>query len=330
MTGTGTQTDPYIPTTWSEFVTAVGTSGAYVECPKNLVLTSDTDIVESKLYVDSSGEVILDPVKENLSEYYENTFVFDMNKIMPYGLTESIVIKAANINGKGATIANIYTSPATAPASVFVAKEQTYMHSINFFNIYLENRPDNNYGVLFYTEIYGAFTLAKCKVSGVFSNYSSLYTASYSGSSWRNRFISCSFNIIFDGKSSLGAAYKNNNTVTSERWAFFEFCKIKISGKSQSAAYRDNVFVANYCYITGNCHSNLSFGCTATVFDIIVSEGQSVSYHGSSWGGHVCENSVINIDKVQGTFANALKQVTTAQLVDAEYLASIGFPIGVD
>lgn len=31
ITGTGTQADPYIVDTWSDFVTAVGTSGAYVE-----------------------------------------------------------------------------------------------------------------------------------------------------------------------------------------------------------------------------------------------------------------------------------------------------------
>lgn len=31
MTGTGTQADPYIVDTWPDFVTAVGTSGAYVE-----------------------------------------------------------------------------------------------------------------------------------------------------------------------------------------------------------------------------------------------------------------------------------------------------------
>ena len=34
MQGTGTQADPYIPTTWDEFVTAIGTSGAYVSLPE--------------------------------------------------------------------------------------------------------------------------------------------------------------------------------------------------------------------------------------------------------------------------------------------------------
>lgn len=34
MQGTGTQTDPYIPETWDEFVTAVGTNHAYVSLPE--------------------------------------------------------------------------------------------------------------------------------------------------------------------------------------------------------------------------------------------------------------------------------------------------------
>ena len=34
MQGTGTQADPYIPTMWDEFVTAIGTSGAYVSLPE--------------------------------------------------------------------------------------------------------------------------------------------------------------------------------------------------------------------------------------------------------------------------------------------------------
>lgn len=34
MTGTGTQTDPFVPTIWDDFVTAVGTPGAYVAFPE--------------------------------------------------------------------------------------------------------------------------------------------------------------------------------------------------------------------------------------------------------------------------------------------------------
>lgn len=48
MTGTGTQSDPYIPTTLTEFITAVGTSGAYV------ALTQDINAADDPEY---SGEI---------------------------------------------------------------------------------------------------------------------------------------------------------------------------------------------------------------------------------------------------------------------------------
>ncbi len=70
MNGTGTQTDPYIPATWDEFVTAVGKSGVYVSLP-------------------------------------EGGGVFNMNEIAPEGgLT--IRIKCAEINGNDWEINNSY------------------------------------------------------------------------------------------------------------------------------------------------------------------------------------------------------------------------------
>lgn len=44
MTGTGTQADPYIPTTLTEFITAVGTTGAYV------ALTQDINAADDPAY----------------------------------------------------------------------------------------------------------------------------------------------------------------------------------------------------------------------------------------------------------------------------------------
>lgn len=65
MTGTGTQADPYIVDTWPDFVTAVGTSGAYVEIAEGVV--------------------------------------FDMNAIAPEG-APAVTIAAAHIDGKGTAI----------------------------------------------------------------------------------------------------------------------------------------------------------------------------------------------------------------------------------
>ena len=68
MTGTGTQADPYIVDTWEDFVTAVGTAGAYVE------VTPDTE--------------------------------WDFNAIAPEG-APTVDVLAAHVDGHGCTLKNV-------------------------------------------------------------------------------------------------------------------------------------------------------------------------------------------------------------------------------
>ncbi len=70
MQGTGTQADPYIPATWSEFVTAVGKSGVYVSLP-------------------------------------EGGGVFDMNEIAPEGGIK-VTFSCIKIDGNGWSIENSF------------------------------------------------------------------------------------------------------------------------------------------------------------------------------------------------------------------------------
>lgn len=82
MTGTGTQADPYIPTTLTEFITAVGTTGAYV------ALTQDINAADDPEY---SGE-----------------------------LTTPITWAAASVHGGGFTIAGVTLR--TAASAISIAK----------------------------------------------------------------------------------------------------------------------------------------------------------------------------------------------------------------
>lgn len=68
MTGTGTQNDPYVVSTWPDFVTAVGTTGAYVEVVPGTV--------------------------------------WDFNTIAPEG-APTVTLTAAHINGQGCTLKNV-------------------------------------------------------------------------------------------------------------------------------------------------------------------------------------------------------------------------------
>lgn len=70
MTGTGTQADPYIVSTWEDFVTAIGTEQAYVEFPENTII--------------------------------------DMNDVVPEGIGEMIYIKCTQFDAKGGEIKNLF------------------------------------------------------------------------------------------------------------------------------------------------------------------------------------------------------------------------------
>lgn len=69
MTGTGTQADPYVPSSWAEFVTAIGTANAYVSLAEGAV--------------------------------------WDMNEIAPSG-AGTVTVSATQVTGNGATIKNMY------------------------------------------------------------------------------------------------------------------------------------------------------------------------------------------------------------------------------
>lgn len=70
MTGTGTQADPYIVSTWEDFVTAIGTEQAYVEFPENTII--------------------------------------DMNDVIPEGINKMIYIKCTQFDAKGGEIKNLF------------------------------------------------------------------------------------------------------------------------------------------------------------------------------------------------------------------------------
>ncbi len=70
MTGTGTQADPYIVSTWEDFVTAIGTEQAYVEFPENTII--------------------------------------NMNDVIPEGIDEMIYIKCTQFDAKGGEIKNLF------------------------------------------------------------------------------------------------------------------------------------------------------------------------------------------------------------------------------
>lgn len=286
---------------WSEFVTAVGTAGAEVEFPKNLVRTSDTDVDPNKLYTDANGVVQTNVQPSDLANLYENTFVLDANSDdgFPGGITSHIQIRCASINGFGGYIKNL----ASSSDGILGFYSVTQVTGIAFLNINLE-------GYMFFGAVWsgGYNQINKCIFAGrlVSDNYAFINTHYF-------KFASCAFALDLWGSMAALTSYATNALST------FDICRIQLTKADESSDSLIINVVANNSYITGSVTAPLKIvDSVYTVIDIETPQ-ITASYSGQS-------NTLANSDKCSN-ISSYLTQVTTAQLKDAAYLSSIGFPI---
>lgn len=267
MQGTGTQADPFYPTNWTEFVEAVGTTEAYVECPVNAE--------------------------------------WNMNQMNSNGLKSRLMWHAHRVNGNGTKIKNLYIES----GCVYFA-DDSFTHfvlNLNFLNMWNSEQSEG----FFITQRNTRF--GRCNISGQIHN-----GAAFGGDGGfvltNHGAKSCSINLNFQGGSAL---FHRNVT--------FDRCYIVLDGYnginngSNGAMYG----TLNNCYLTGklpykHLHAKTTLG--GNVYDIYIPEGHSV---GSPSIGAL---GIINTDKVEGSFGSLIG-VTSAQMRDAAYLQSIGFPI---
>lgn len=280
---------------WYEFLEAVGTAGATVECPENAV--------------------------------------WDFNEIAPEGITENITVNADTINGNGTDLRNMLLK-----SSGFVARGQKEINGIRMTNAYVK---DAN---LFYFDSRLA-SLKSCIFSGLFQNANFLENDSihteYNSGNPPLTVSRCSLNVQFAEYSLLTHSYYVSNNYPASITKF-ENCNIRLSGLSthpcnESGIYRDNAICFDNCFVGGTnpfkimCISealyNRFFETSTSIFDLLFNSEQQLT---NRRGGNAL-NCLINSDKLNdATILDSFKQVTTEQLHDAAYLASIGFPIGVD
>ena len=284
---------------WAEFIAAVGTSGAEVEFPKNLVRTSDTDVDPNKLYTDANGVVQTNVQPSDLANLYENTFTLDANDYAPGGITTHIQIRCVSINGFGGYIKNL----ASSMDGVLGFYAVTQVTGIAFLNINLE-------GYMFFGAVWsgGYNQINKCIFAGrlVSDNYAFINTHYFN-------FTSCAFTLDLWGSM---AALTSNAT---GRLSTFDICRIQLTKTDTSSGSLVINVVANNSYITGSVTAPLKIvDSVYTVIDIETPQ-ITASYSGQS-------NTLANSDKCNN-ISSYLTQVTTAQLKDAAYLSSIGFPI---
>ena len=285
---------------WSEFITAVGTSGAEVEFPKDLVRTTDTSVDPNKLYTDANGVVQTNVQPSDLPNLYENTFVLDANDYAPEGITSHIQIRCASINGFGGYINNL----ASSSDGVLGFYAVTQVTGIAFLNINLEE-------YMFFGAVWsgGYNQINKCIFSGrlVSSNYAFINTNYF-------KFTSCAFAIELWG---LMASLTSKSTGALST---FEVSRIQLTKTDTSSNSLVLDVAAKNSYITGSVTAPLRID-EPSDYTVIDLEAPQITAMNSSQS-----NVLANLDKCNN-ISGYLTSVTTETLQSAEDLAAIGFPI---
>lgn len=232
--------------------------------------------------------------------------VWDMNSIAPEGIGR-IYCTCAELDGNNAVIQNLYFNAAGEYGIFYLYS--SWMHDISFINF--TSKVDNiRYPHVVFTTANGSVT-QRVTFSGIVTGEVNheLFEDGRSTDSFRNCSVNLKFILgnhtvamRFDTKSALGR-FENNHII-------IDVSNAKIYTSSSSyGIYNDN-----------------------SIVEIVRAEGYSDILPRSN-----ARSTIVRYDK--GTereknyvfdAAGAWHEVTSAQLQDAAYLASIGFPIGVD
>lgn len=288
---------------WSEFITAVGTSGADVEFPKSLVKTTDTEVNPNKLYTDANGVVQTNVQVSDLPDLYENDFYLDANDYAPEGLTSTITISCASINGFGGGIVNLASSSANIIS--------TYSF-VNFTGIAFLNVRCIDVYFFVSTRNSGWGTVSKCIFTGRMDGQQT------SRFIWAScvHFVSCAFNVQLYGSSQ----FAQNNEGRYD-WLDFNYCRINTEDHRTGSTYAYQYAIINSIW-TGSYNDYIS--ATMNSYDYTVYDLECESIQGNNTA--VVTYIFVNSEKCAST--NGV-EVTTAELQSASALAAKGFPIQV-
>lgn len=286
MTGTGTQTDPYVVVNWEEFISVCGIDGCYITCPENSV--------------------------------------WDMNEILPDGLTSDVIMDMYEFDGNGLQIKNLY---ANGGSFVFGSKQQgshpSFIYGIKFIGI--RTALENNSVFRCKDQSNWAKGFKECCFTGVITNgylFMLPFTCYFNIYAKERIRKGCFFDIVLDGNGVFCTA------------PTFTCCYIKLRGK-QRTNYR---MTGKYdkCYFSGISPYDGDYGIefqniTNSVLDIIVPQGSKIEKSSIN-----CKTCIVNKEKFLGTYKDVINnlyfpiEATTEQLSDAEYLQSKGFSIALE
>ena len=314
MTGEGSETNPWVPTTWDEFIE---------------IFTSSNTKYRRKNYISIP----------------EGT-VWDMNELYPKGLEQ---IKTYNddkgyiIYGNNTIIKNLYSRGNYAfnwqIHTNYSTNETFQMYDVHFENLHL----DGGFFTISFYDTYNHSSRAYfygCTFSGISNSYDDktpgIFVSSSYGSSGRNTYYTfdvspytnhgCGFNM-----EGINTALfyvndnRNDNTLFNVNYAHIIYNGEYLHERSGSYSYYGDIYFLG-CYIEGSCKLGSEYARikgNTSIFDV------KTSYYNSAIASDAL--MIINKDKLStSSTPKYWKAVTTTQLQDAAFLRSLGFPIAVN
>ncbi len=235
--------------------------------------------------------------------------VWDFNDISPQGLASTVYL-FANVKGNGLVIRNLRTS---LDVTFEVSNSSPKIEDLRIENIIQTGGAFISGSITWATNVYAVFhncVFAGKVIDGVFLNFPRTGAIFSSDGD-----LSCGFELDFSGSGYFCNAHPDVGTTMTD-------CKLEFSGISSGSNTR--LKQLTNCSIMGNQPwENWNVGnITASMINLGISASQTFSATASV--------SVLNTDMASGTISGDFLKVTDAQMRDAAYLSSIGFPIGVD
>lgn len=220
----------------------------------------------------------------------------DFNDEYPEGYTGSFISINSDLDGSGHMIKNL-----TSERDVFGSGSAT-ISNVNFADMYVMTG-----GRIFMCNP----TFKDCTFSGILQG-GQLFGDSRSSPSFEH----CGLNFRHNGGTFMSGNWNS--------YAVLKNCHFKITGYKavSKLALQNSLLEGEFSSLSlGGSYGKMQ----ASVINAdVTGDVTNGSYQSDT-------NSVlVNSDRVGGTIGNYLTAVTSEQLHDAEYLASIGFPIGVD
>lgn len=226
--------------------------------------------------------------------------VIDMDNVAPEGIGTQIVFRCTEINGNGGEIRGLFLI------------NNAYLYFYNYITVksltISAMRMDGSSEKAFFVGDGGTFS--GCIITGSFGGEAMIYNGGYT------TFNCCSMNVQLQANTTLVESYWYD-----DRCLRFFNSKIKITGTPYINNYKNRQIVLDNTLLLGELPTDIFYKSYASIVNCNVPDNTALS----------CDSGTvfINSDKFGSgvTAGSHFTKLTVEQLKDAEYLASVGFPI---